>query len=52
MIYRQEFSGKQFLAQLVYYKVINYSEPVEYMSGFETEDEVIKSFLINMSLEL
>jgi len=51
MIYGQEFSGKLFRSQLAYHKDINYSEPVEYMSGFEMSEEAVKEFLIEKSLE-
>ena len=50
-IYGQEFSGKLFRSQLAFHKDIDYSEPVEYMNGYEVEDEVIKAFLIDKSLE-
>jgi len=50
-IYKQEFSGKLFRSQLAFHKDIDYSEPVEYMDGYEVEEEVIKDFLIEKSLE-
>jgi len=50
-IYGQEFSGKLFRSQLAYHKDINYSERVEYMPGFEVNEEIIKAFLIEKALE-
>jgi hypothetical protein len=51
MIYGQEFSGKLFRSQLAYHKDINYSEPVEYMPGYEEKEDTIKAFLIEKALE-
>ena len=51
MIYGQEFSGKLFRSQLAYHKDINYSEPVEYMNGFEVSEEAVKGFLVEKALE-
>ena len=50
-IYGQEFSGKLFRSQLAFHKDINYSEPVEYINGYEVQEEVIKAFLIEKALE-
>ena len=51
-IYGQEFSGKLFRSQLAYHKDINYSETVEFTSGFEVNIEEVKNFLIEQSLSL
>jgi hypothetical protein len=50
-LFGQQFNEKLFRAQLAYHKDIDYSEPVEYMSGFETDEQEIKDFLINVALE-
>ena len=46
-----EFSEKLFREQLAYHEDINYSEQVEFLPGFETPDNVIKSFLSEISLQ-
>jgi hypothetical protein len=51
VVFGQEFSGKLFRSQLAFHKDINYSEPVEYLDGFAVQDEEIKTFLIEKSLE-
>jgi len=51
MIYGQEFSGKLFIAQLAYHNDIDYSELVDYMPGFEKEEDTIKAFLIEKALK-
>jgi hypothetical protein len=45
------FSEKLFRAQLSYYKDISYEEKVEFMPGFEVEDNVIKEFLTEAALK-
>ena len=51
-LFGQMFSGKLFRAQIAYHKDINYSEPVEYMPGFEVDEQEIKDFLIDKSLNI
>ena len=51
-LFGQMFSGKLFCAQLAYHKNINFSEQVEYLPGFETDEQVIKDFLIETSLQI
>ena len=51
-IFGQLFSEKLFYAQLAFHKDLDYSEPVEYMPGFEVEEQVIKDFLIDKSLNI
>ena len=50
-IYGQLFSEKLFRLQLAFHKDIDYSEPVEYLPGFEVGDQEIKDFLIDKSLQ-
>jgi Nucleotidyl transferase AbiEii toxin, Type IV TA system len=45
------FSEKLFKAQLSYYKDINYEEQVEFMPGFEVDNETIKIFLTEAALK-
>jgi hypothetical protein len=51
-IFGQLFSEKLFRGQLSFHKDINYSEPVEYMPGFEVPEQEIKEFLIDKSLQI
>ena len=51
VLFGQMFSGKLFRAQLAFHKDVDYSESVEYMPGFEVEEQVIKEFLIDKSLQ-
>jgi hypothetical protein len=50
-IFGQLFSEKLFRSQLAFHKDIDYSEPVEYMPGFETDGQTIKDFLTDASLQ-
>jgi len=50
-IFGQMFSEKLFRLQLAFHKDIDYSEPVEYLPGFEVSDQEIKNFLIDKSLQ-
>jgi hypothetical protein len=50
-LFGQMFSGKLFRAQLAFHKDIDHSEPVEYMPGFEVDEQQIKDFLIDKSLQ-
>lgn len=49
-IYGSEFNEKLFRAQLSYFKDIDYTEKVDYLSGFEIDDEIIKKELTDFSL--
>jgi len=51
-LFDQMFSEKLFRGQLAFHKDINYSEPVEYLPGFEVDEKEVKEFLIDKSLEL
>jgi hypothetical protein len=50
-IFGDLFSEKLFREQMAFHEDIDYSESVEYLSGFEVSEEEIKMFLINKSLE-
>lgn len=45
------FSQKLFRAQLSFFKDISYEEQVEFMPGFEIEDNTVKDFLTIISLQ-
>ncbi len=49
-IFGGEFNEKFFRTQLVYFNDIDYTEKIIYKPGFETTDELIKKFLVEMSL--
>lgn len=49
-IFKNEFNEKLFRAQLGYFEDIDYSEEIQYMTGFEEKDSVIKQFLEKISL--
>ena len=49
-IFKSEFNEKLFRSQLAYFEGINYQESVEFLSGFEVADKVIKTKLIEFSL--
>jgi hypothetical protein len=51
LIFGDLFSEKLFREQMAFHKDIDYSEPVEYLPGFEVKENEIKTFLINKSLE-
>lgn len=50
-IFGSEFNEKIFRVQLAYFKDIDYSEQVEWMPGFEVDDDVIQKSLVEHSLE-
>ncbi|MBU1104382.1 nucleotidyl transferase AbiEii/AbiGii toxin family protein [Patescibacteria group bacterium] len=50
-MFKNEFSEKLFRTQLTYYKDVDFSEEIDYMDGFETDDEKIKDFLAKISLD-
>jgi hypothetical protein len=49
-IFKTEFNEKLFRTQLGFFEDIDYSEGIEYMSGFEKKDDDIKHFLEKISL--
>jgi hypothetical protein len=51
LIFGDLFSEKLFREQMAFHEDIDYSEPVEYLLGFESPEKEIKEFLINKSLE-
>ena len=51
-LFGQMFSKKLFRSQLAFHKDIDYSEPVEYLPGFETNEKEIKAFLIDKALQI
>lgn len=46
-----EFNEKLFRVQLAYFEDIDYSEQVEFMPGFEVEEEVVKEKLTEIGLQ-
>ncbi|MDR2856109.1 MAG: nucleotidyl transferase AbiEii/AbiGii toxin family protein [Methanomicrobiales archaeon] len=50
-IFGELFSEKLFRMQLAFHKDLDYSEPVEYISGFEVDEQVIQDFLISKSVQ-
>ena len=51
LLFGQMFSGKLFRSQLAFHKDIDYTEPVEYMPGFEVDEQTVKDFLVDKSLQ-
>ena len=49
-IFSSEFNEKIFRAQLAYFEDIDYTEKVVYRKGFEVDDDVVKTSLIDFSL--
>ncbi|HCI04670.1 TPA: hypothetical protein DEW47_01645 [Patescibacteria group bacterium] len=49
-IFSSEFNEKIFRAQLAYFEDIDYTEQVVYRKGFEVDDDVVKTSLIDFSL--
>ena len=50
-IFGQLFSEKLFREQLAFHDDIDYSEPIDYMPGFDIQEQKIKELLINKSLQ-
>ena len=50
-VFGQLFSEKLFREQLAFHEDIDYSEPIDYMPGFNVPEQKIKEFLINKSLQ-
>jgi len=50
-IFGELFSEKLFREQIAFHEDIDYSEPVEYLKGFDVNETDIKCFLIEKSLE-
>jgi hypothetical protein len=51
ILFDQMFSEKLFRAQITYHKDIDHSEPIEYMQGFEVNEQEVKDFLTEASLK-
>ena len=49
-IFGAEFNEKLFREQLSYFDDIDYSETIDYLPGFETEDKIIQENLKEISL--
>ena len=50
-LFNNEFNEKNFRTQLSYFKDVDYTEKVIYMPGFEVDDESIKDFLKELSVQ-
>lgn len=50
-VFGNEFNEKIFRGQLAYFKDIDYREEVEFLPGFAVSDKIIKTKLIEFSLE-
>ena len=50
-LFGQMFSEKLFRSQLAFHKDIDYSEPVEFLPGFEVGEQEMKDFLIEVALQ-
>ena len=50
-IFGNEFSAKLFRSQLSYHADINYSEKVDYMTGYAVEEDAVKAALVDKALE-
>jgi len=51
ILFGQMFSQKLFRSQLAFHKDIDFSEPVEFLPGFEVEEKTVKEFLIDVALQ-
>jgi hypothetical protein len=49
-LFKAEFNEKLFRAQLAYHDDIDYSEKVEFLPGYAIPDQIIKSYLKDISL--
>ena len=50
-LYKDHFSAKLFREQLAFHKDIDFSEPVEYIAGYEENEDVIKTFIFEKVME-
>lgn len=51
-LFEDSFNPSLFRKQLSYFDDINYSESVEFMPGFEVDEQIVKDFLIEKALEI
>ncbi|MBI4004662.1 nucleotidyl transferase AbiEii/AbiGii toxin family protein [Candidatus Roizmanbacteria bacterium] len=49
-IFKEEFNEKLFRTQLGYFEDVDYTEQIEYITGYEKKDSDIKQFLEKISL--
>ena len=50
-LFKGEFNEKLFRIQLGYFDDVNYTEKVEYLPGYEVDDEIVKRSLVDFSLK-
>ena len=50
-LFGSNFNEKLFRGQLAYFEGINYKEPVEFLPGFEVDDDTVKKKLVEFSLQ-
>ncbi len=50
-IFKNEFNERLFRQQLAYFGDVDYTEEVEFLPGFEVDEETVKKKLIEFSLE-
>ncbi|MEO8147757.1 MAG: nucleotidyl transferase AbiEii/AbiGii toxin family protein [Bacteroidia bacterium] len=50
-LFDQQFNHKLFVQQLSFFKDISYEEEVDFLPGFEVNEEEIKEFLVNVATE-
>jgi len=50
-IFGELYSEKLFRQQLAFHKDIDYSETVEFLPGFEMDEQEVKEFLIDKALQ-
>ena len=49
-LFGSEFNEKLFRVQLSYFKDVDYSEEVQYMPGYETDQKAVEEYLETISL--
>lgn len=52
MLFKDSFNPSLFRKQLSYFDDINYTEEVEFMPGFEVDEQIVKDFLIEKALDI
>jgi len=50
-LFGNEYNERIIKEQLAYFADIDYSQKVEFLPGFEVDDNIIKKFLLEVSLE-
>jgi hypothetical protein len=51
-IFENAFNPNLFRKQICFFTDVSYSEAVEYLPGFETDDQTIKDFLIDVAISV